>query len=196
MTRAAVRYPSFVVPVPRSSAGNDASSSAGTSPACEFYFMQWAFHDAPPFPTATDVDDIESVLSGSRRGQQQGAGTSNPRSSTVLFTPLREYKLRETFATPYLVLTHYTDLARTHGVVLLRGEITPYSAVSAASAQDHGQGHHLLTQHDAQRLSMGLQRFYLWDQGKGDAERLLRLFHENPEQFEWEELLKYAEVGA
>jgi ATP synthase F1 complex assembly factor 1 len=160
--------------------------------------MQWAFHDSPPVPSPANDDDIDSLLSGSlHRSHAEQGSHSNPRTSTVLFTPLREYKLRGTFATPYLVLTHYTDLAQTHGVVLLRGEITPYSAASAAGAAIQGvEGQNLLTQHDAQRLAMALQRFYLWDQGKGDAERLLRLFHETPEQFEWTELLKYAEVGA
>jgi len=200
MTQVAVRYPSFVVPVPRQGAipdTNNTGPSNETDPACEFYFMQWAFHDSPPVPSAADNDDIDSLLSGSLHHSPTQRGIiSNPRTSTVLFTPLREYKLRGTFATPYLVLTHYTDLARTHGVVLLRGEITPYSAASAAGTAIQGvEGQNLLTQHDVHRLAMALQRFYLWDQGKDDAERLLRLFHETPEQFDWKELLKYAEVG-
>jgi ATP synthase F1 complex assembly factor 1 len=44
-----------------------------------------------------------------------------------MYTPLGEYKLRQTFAQPTLILTHYTDLAESHGIVLMRGDITPNS---------------------------------------------------------------------
>jgi ATP synthase mitochondrial F1 complex assembly factor 1 len=100
----------------------------------------------------------------------------------VLFTPLQEYKFRQTFAQPYLGLTHYTDLATTHGIVLMRGEIT-----SSPSSTDK----YLLSQSDAQLLALGVQRFYLAS-GDDDSERkaaLLRRFHEVPDDFQWEELL-------
>lgn len=100
--------------------------------------------------------------------------------------------MRNSFATPYLVLTHYTEFARTHGVVLLRGEITPSS--SGAVGAD---GRYMLNQEDAQLLSMAVQRFYLWGEGgtregAREGERLLKIFHEKPEEFKWEELLKHA----
>ena len=46
----------------------------------------------------------------------------------VMYTPLAEYKLRHLFAQPKLILTHYTDLANSHGLVLMRGDITPSEA--------------------------------------------------------------------
>lgn len=102
--------------------------------------------------------------------------------------------MRNSFATPYLVLTHYTDLVHTHGLVLLRGEITPSSGGVASS----DGGNYLLSQEDAQALSMGVQKFYLWGESKGqqeeNPERLLKVFHENPSEFKWEDLLKYGTV--
>jgi len=121
----------------------------------------------------------------------------NPQISTVLFTTLQEYKSKGSYATPYLVLTHYTDLARTHGIVLMRGEITPTSTPSDGGVD----GRYKLTQKDGQLLSMALQKFYLWDgtrkaeQIGEEGERLLKIFHEKPEEFKWEELLKHANYG-
>jgi ATP synthase F1 complex assembly factor 1 len=180
MTDVAMRYPYFVLPVSRPSAD---TTSTENSTACEFYVMQWAFYDPPPVPSALDVElaGLKGVEDGSR----------NPRTSTVLFAPLHEYKQRDTFTTPHLVLTHYTDLARTHGVVLLRGEITP------SNDNDTAKARYLMSQQDAQMLAMGVQRFYLWGQGtnvgsESEEERLLKTFHEKPEQFDWKELLKYS----
>jgi ATP synthase F1 complex assembly factor 1 len=115
---------------------------------------------------------------------------TNPPVSTVLFTPLQEYKLRQNFATPYLILTNYTDLVSTHGVVLLRGEITPSAA--SADSTDPPTGF-MLSQQDAQLLAMQLQQFYLWGGTNREREELLRLFHEKPEDFNWEHLLKHAD---
>jgi ATP synthase F1 complex assembly factor 1 len=42
-----------------------------------------------------------------------------------MYTPLAEYKLHQLFAQPTLILTHYTDLANSHGLVLMRGNIMP-----------------------------------------------------------------------
>jgi ATP synthase mitochondrial F1 complex assembly factor 1 len=114
--------------------------------------------------------------------------TTNPRLATVIFTPLLEYKLRQTFATPYLVLTFYSDLASSHGLVLMRGEITPSAAKESAT------GHYLLSQHDAQLLAHGLQRFYLRGSNE-EREKLLSDFHERPDTFKWEELLKHGDFG-
>jgi ATP synthase F1 complex assembly factor 1 len=120
-----------------------------------------------------------------------------------LFTPLQEYKLRQSFATPYLILTFYPDFAQTHGIVLLRGEITPSAAAAAAiPGQDISTARFLLSQIDAQLLAIGVQKFYLWgnesdDSGqKGDrnAEKLLRQFHEQPEEFNWADLLEHARL--
>ncbi|KAF8898498.1 ATP11 protein-domain-containing protein [Infundibulicybe gibba] len=160
--------------------------------AYEFYFMQWGFHDAPPVPRAVPEDPLAFITG--KVGEGEG---TNPQISTVLFTPLQEYKMRGTFATPYLVLTHYTDLVQTHGVVLLRGEITPASAAGGGGGSD---GRYMLTQEDAQVLGMALQKYYLWGassgkEGENEGERLLKVFHEKPKEFKWEELLEHASWG-
>ncbi|KAG7450140.1 ATP11-domain-containing protein [Guyanagaster necrorhizus] len=171
MTTVAMKYPSFIIPLPRPDTENPANESKANY---EFFFMQWDFHHSPSSPTRTE--DPFQITSPD--------ASSIPPISTVLFTPLQEYKHRKSFATPYLVLTHYTDLVNTHGIVLLRGEITPSTA--------SGEARYMLGQEDAQLLAVGIQKFYLW--GEKDAgpagERLLTSFHDNPEQFKWEELLK------
>lgn len=107
-----------------------------------------------------------------------------PFPSTVLFTPLAEYKVRQTYSQPYLILSHYTDLAASHGVVLMRGEISDNVA---------------LDQVHAQVLAVRMQMFYN-DTGVGgekEAERreLLRLFHEKPEEFDVQRLIKSGEIS-
>ncbi|KAK0198722.1 ATP11 protein-domain-containing protein [Armillaria mellea] len=171
MTAVATKYPSFIIPLPRPDIDSPADES---KMSYEFFFMQWNFHHSPPSPTRAD-DPFQASAPDA---------PSNPPISTVLFTPLQEYKHRTSFATPYLVLTHYTDLVNTHDVVLLRGEITP----SAAG----GEARYMLGQEDAQLLAVGIQKFYLWGEKDAgpDGERLLRSFHDNPGEFKWEELLK------
>jgi ATP synthase F1 complex assembly factor 1 len=41
----------------------------------------------------------------------------------VLFTSMREYKEKGAMASPYLSLSHFTDIARQKGIVLMRGEV-------------------------------------------------------------------------
>ncbi|KZT23784.1 ATP11-domain-containing protein [Neolentinus lepideus HHB14362 ss-1] len=185
MTGIAKKYSSFIIPVPREQEGEGER-------AYEFYFMQWGFHESP---------DVPSVVSETNPFAAKQGG--NSQVSTVLFTPLQEYKLRQAFATPYLVLTHYTDLAETHGVVLLRGEITPSAAAPVSSGAGQEEAKYLLSQVDAQVLAMSLQRFYLWNAGEGamkekskEREALLRRFHENPAEFKWEDLLKHTDLTA
>ncbi|KAG6371602.1 ATP11-domain-containing protein [Boletus reticuloceps] len=171
----------------------DPSSSESTGTAHEFFFLQWDFHPAPPIPAVSESNPFEPMTPSS-------SSRHNTEPSTVLFTPLQEYKLRTSFATPYLVLTFYTDLSRSHGIVLLRGEITPSSA-----AVQPGTGipeRFLLNQVDAQLLAIGLQKFYLWGDGGKDndhdlsAEMLLKQFHEEPEKFSWKDLLRILDVVA
>jgi ATP synthase mitochondrial F1 complex assembly factor 1 len=181
----AQRYPKFVLAIPRPrtttmSGANDDRSEANA--AYEFYVLQWDFYHAPPTPSASF--DLLSPQS-SPKGDMP---TTNPRLATAIFTPLLEYKLRQTFATPYLVLTFYSELASSHDLVLMRGEITPSAAKESAT------GDYLLSQHDAQLLAHGLQRFYLWGSSE-EREKLLSDFHERPDAFKWEELLKHGDSG-
>lgn len=173
------RYPSFVVPLPRTleEAPPEVPYMEGQTPH-EFYYLQWNFHASPEVPSN------EEIFFGK---PAKTSLLSNPQACTVLFTPLQEYKMRGSFATPYLVMTLYTDLAATHGLVLLRGEITPSSS---------GGDRYMLTQADAQVLALALQKFYLWNTADdpsqpSEGERLLRAFHETPQNFKWEDLLKF-----
>lgn len=188
-------YPSFVVPIRRLTQSSEASRSPEFSldrqekAAHEFYYLQWDFHPPPPIPSGSDDPFLKPTYTNS-------AGISNPPISTVLYTPLQEYKLRQAFSTPYLALTMYTDLAVSHGVVLLRGEITPSTSAVLGSSSDR----YLISQEDAQMLTFALQRFYLWtkqgstegEEETGEAEKLLNKFHKKPEEFEWQDLLKFS----
>jgi len=178
----AQRYPKFVIPIPRATSGADTNDDKSKA-AYEFYILQWDFYHAPPPPRAFDPFAPKEVL-------PEGDKHTNPRLATAIFTPLLEYKLRQTSATPYLVLTFYPELASSHGLVLMRGEITPSAAATKSTTGDY-----LLSQHDAQLLAHGLQRFYLWGSSK-EREKLLSDFHERPDVFKWEELLKHADFGA
>lgn len=181
MVSIASKYPFFVIPVPREGAQVAEAQATEDQRAHEFYFMEWGFHGAPLEPPSSTADPFAKV-----------GPSANPQTSTILFTPLQEYKLRTSFATPYLVLTNYTDLAQSHGIVLLRGEITP-SASNNGSAG--GDGRYMLDQPDAQLLALCMQKFYLWNEGMKDREELLKAFHEKPAEFKWEELLKHTELS-
>jgi ATP synthase F1 complex assembly factor 1 len=52
----------------------------------------------------------------------------------------------------------------------------------------------MLSQADAQMLAMTLQKFYLWNQNGSDLERLLHMFHNNPQDFKWQDLLKISKT--
>ena len=182
MATVATKYPSFVVPVPRPWTGSEPQENIEEESAHEFYYLQWDFHGVPPVPNATNDPFATPKPS------------NNPQTSTVLFTTLQEFKSRVSFATPCLVLTHYTDLADTHGIVLLRGEITPNSNTTGSDVDRK----FVLTQSDAQLLAMAVQKFYLWDKdvdGRTEGGDLLRLFHEEPSQFRWEDLLKHGNLA-
>ena len=167
-------YPSFVVPILRIQPEQETKPSdyAKGDVAHEFYFLQWTFHASPPIPSSSDDPFVIPTSS-----------SPNPQTSVILFTPLQEYKMRNSFATPYLILTMYTDLAETHGIVLLRGEITPSTASGSTS--------YMLSQADAQMLVMTLQKCYLWKENGSDLEKLLHTFHKNPQDFNWQDLLKF-----
>ncbi|KAF9817468.1 hypothetical protein IEO21_03425 [Rhodonia placenta] len=179
MMDVALKYPTFVVPVP---SPKTEATQGDDNPAYEFYFMQWDFHGPPRGPLTTrDIFEPHQP-------------SPNPQTSTILFTPLQEYKMRNSFATPYLVMTHYTDLAKSHGMVLLRGEITPSTSSPGAGAAK-GDGRYMLSQQDAQLLAIAVQRFYLWSDGENERTALLKAFHEKPDEFSWEELLKHIDYS-
>ncbi|GAA6061318.1 hypothetical protein JCM10212_003208 [Sporobolomyces blumeae] len=160
MISSARKYPLFVLPLQRDVVG-EAPDGTQTEQAVEMYLLEWSLLPQPANVT-------EPV----------------PAPSTVLFTPLAEYKSRQEFAQPYLILTHYTDLSASHDVVLMRGEITPNVALNDT---------------DAQVLAVRMQLFYndKAEKGEVDLERreLLRIFHEEPDKFEWQRLIKAGEIS-
>lgn len=176
MTSLAAKYSSFLLPLPHPAAEPEAPQ-----PAHEFHFLQWGFHETPPHPAQTPSLPFDEPLP-----PPPASVAPNPAYSTVLFTPLQEYKLRQAFAQPHMVLTHYTDLATTHGIVLMRGELT----ASPSSPEKF-----LLSQVDAQLLALGVQRFYLATEEERSIRRveMLRKFHEQPGEFRWEDLLAFAD---
>lgn len=181
------QYPAFVVPLPRPRPASAEPLAEGESDTSyEMYFMQWSFHEKPPVPRATDPNNPFDVPSSKN--------STNPPLATILFTPLQEFKQRQTFSTPYLIATFYTDLATTHNTVLMRGEITP-SAASATGGPDR----YLLSQEETQVLIMMLQKFYLWNasgEAESEASKVLKTFHHKPEEFKWEDLVKASSLTA
>lgn len=211
MADVARRYPSFVLPLPRDAVvgATDTEVDSGQDErqrAFEFHFMEWAFHAIPPVPSAHSHGPLDiSYSPPPTSAHSDKTPSENPATSTILFTPLQEYKLHQSFATPHLVVTHYTDLTSTHGLVLLRGEITPSNTSNSTASSHAGGGNqrYRLSQQDAQLLALGVQRFYLASFGAdaGDdlaAERamLLSAFHENSRAFDWEKLLRHAGPAA
>ncbi len=186
-------YPIFLLPLLRTATEEEDDGAAGEKKkqvGTEFFFLEWGFHSAPP-PPHSSADPLHDALFNTKKDDPMirplSLSKPLPPITTVLFTTLQEYKLHGAFAPPRLVLTHYTDLAHTHGIVLLRGEITNSSS----------SGGYLLSQIDAQLLATGLQRFYLPVQGaEGEkAFELLKVFHEDPDRFEYEQLIEFRDPG-
>lgn len=177
------QFNQFVVPLSRATEAFE--GEAGAAGGEEMFFIEWAIHHAPVQPNP-NVDELGIPIPPSMMALPPQE--SNPPIMALLFTPLQEYKHWQSFATPRLVLTFYTDLAVTHRTVLLRGEITP---------AQHGDGRWLLSQSEAQALIVAMQKFYLPGTGEGAQEReeLLRYFHERPEEFKWERLLELSNIG-
>lgn len=171
------KYPSFILPLPRPEAQLEPpKDGAASNVPVEFYFMEWAQYPAPHPPSL----DAEALFKSSKSQSK----SPNPPCTTVIFTPLQEYKLKQAYALPHLVLTHYTDLAHSHDLVLMRGELTP-------SQSDAGRS--MLSPSVAQILAFGLQQFYLPGQNAQKA-KLLQTFHEKPEEFSWEELISTSPI--
>lgn len=172
----AKRFPTFILPLPKDqpdSLGAPAEIEGQTRPH-EFYFLEWSLYgrpldprDVPSFPL-----DIPPNLSANR--------TPNPPTSVLLFTPLGEYKLHNSFATPHLTLTNYTDLVQSHGIVLLKGEITP-SENDPTRLRMKGV--------EAQLLALAMQKFYL-KEGSERGSEILATFHERPNDFRWEDVIQ------
>lgn len=161
MVRLARENPSFVIPLPRSEAEEG---------AFEMFYMQWIFHPTA-MPPSTEHD-------------AQHRSVPRQPTTSVIFTPLAEYREASEWAQPHLALTHYPDLHNNpirpdvtadthdsqsrdgapqhHALVLMRGEIAPAKEKSALTSPLPNQAL-ALTQQQAQLLALAVQRFYCAD---------------------------------
>lgn len=174
MLASARRYPSFVIPVAKSSPPEEPTPS---SLPFEMQYLQWDFVKQPAREPRLP-DFLNQATTGS---------TTIP-ATIVMYTPLAEYKLRQSFAQPTLILTHYTDLADSHGLVLMRGDITPSPS-----------GTPKISTTEAHIMILRLQQFYhptgpaAYHQDQSVHQKrklLLHQFHHDPAQFQLAELLK------
>ncbi|WWD21391.1 hypothetical protein CI109_105876 [Kwoniella shandongensis] len=193
MLQLARQNPFFVLPLPRlaeePSAEEGATSQVKTDEH-EMFFLQWLFHPTPTSSSPPSPELNPEPL---------------PLTTSIIFTPLEEYKKSGEWAQPYLVLTHYPDLAQTHELVLMRGEISP-AAASNGSAGSLANPGFLLSQQQAQLLALALQRFYCTgsevpNEGeRGRQERIKRAealvgFRERPAEWDWKGLVEMAYGG-
>ena len=167
--------PSFVLPLPKM------QGSALNMEEYDMYYLQWLLHAPPSSPT----------------------GENLPATSSILLTPLDEFRGKGEWAQPYLVLSHYPDLGGSHGLVLMRGEITAASADMPGSSANPGW---MVSQEEAQLLALALQRFYCagivgrneteaGKEGRQERVRALREFREKPGEWDWTRLVRMAYGG-
>ncbi|RCH97736.1 ATP synthase mitochondrial F1 complex assembly factor 1 [Rhizopus azygosporus] len=94
------------------------------------------------------------------------------------FTSLLEYKAKGTEARPFLTLTHFTELQKSKGLVLMKGDINDEPRMLDTS--------------NAQFLAFALQQFYA--SGSEDKLKLVEKFHKSPGEFDFQELIKAVET--
>ncbi|KAI5077900.1 hypothetical protein GOP47_0007724 [Adiantum capillus-veneris] len=95
----------------------------------------------------------------------------------LLFTGLEDYKMRGTNASPYLTLAHYTELADSKGLVLVRGDIVFPSKLSDIQAKKLMDISHSFFLHDS--------RFSIVED-----------FNKNSADFEFQDVLKELNISA
>ena len=186
MITLAMENPFFVLPLPRDAPEGSADGQIKTD-EYQMFYLQWLFHPTEPANVAASLS-------------ADGKPTRPPMTSSVIFTPLEEFKGSGEWAQPYLVLTHYPELASSHGLVLMRGEITqtPASTPQQPGAVNPG---YLLSQAQSQLLALALQRFYcaekevLGESQKAKSDRLLRAqtlrdFRQKPGEWDWQGLVE------
>ena len=96
----------------------------------------------------------------------------------IYYTPLQEYKLHGQNARPSLVVTHYTDLQDSKGIVLMLGELNGPTGT--------------LSSQEAQNLCYQTQLFYV--SGGDEKLRFVETFNKNPAGFDYQELIKQIET--
>ncbi|KAI7902833.1 ATP11 protein-domain-containing protein [Cokeromyces recurvatus] len=94
------------------------------------------------------------------------------------FTSLLEYKTKGTEARPFLTLTHFPELQKSKGIVLMKGEIN--------------KDPRMLDTANAQFLAFALQQFYVT--GGEEKLKLVEKFHKQPAEFDFQDLIKAVET--
>ena len=192
MLSLAMENPFFVLPLPREASDESATSGQIRTDEYEMFYLQWLFHPTSP-PT------VQPALSA------DGKPVKPPLTSSVIFTPLEEFKRAGEWATPQLVLTHYPELANSHNLVLMRGEISQAAETNGSKGNEANPGY-LLSQAQAQLLALALQKFYCasltvpGESSSSDLDRsrriqTLRDFREKPQQWNWQGLVEMAYGG-
>ncbi|KAI9739583.1 MAG: hypothetical protein M1834_006301 [Cirrosporium novae-zelandiae] len=177
------------------------NSLVATIPADTYYSIACTARQHPrfvlPLPHAkpSSASDFAVKEEEGDKREQQNVGAEihylqwtfpTPTTSTVLFTHLAEFQLRGEFAQPHTTITHHIDLAPSHGVVLMEGQVMENRGINAD---------------EARWLVMCLQRFYNYS-GRAEKEagkrrrELLERFSEGKVGeggFKIEELLDEAE---
>lgn len=100
----------------------------------------------------------------------------------IYFTSLSEYKSLGSQARPHLVLTHYTELAESKDIILMRGELglDPKTSTCPISLSQ------------AQVLVHQFQKFYVTH--SPSKWELVTTFNSNPSDFNHYKLIKEAET--
>ncbi|KAL0479193.1 hypothetical protein AKO1_009581 [Acrasis kona] len=89
----------------------------------------------------------------------------------ILFTSMREYKEKESLAAPYVSLSHFTDLAQSKGIVLVRAEV---------NTDQVNKG-------EALELIKNMYDFYLMDDLYRD---FVQVFNLQPHMFSFDRLME------
>lgn len=93
------------------------------------------------------------------------------------FTSLLEYKTKGSEARPFLTLTHFPELQKSKGIVLMKGDIN--------------DDPRMVTTANAQFLTFALQQFYVT--GGESKLKLVEKFHNSPAEFDFQELIEAVE---
>ena len=102
----------------------------------------------------------------------------HPKTTTLLFTSLAEFKLRGEYASPHTTITFHSELADSHDLVLGKGTVMENRGVSVD---------------EARWLVMCMQKFYVvGEEGQGRWQ-LLEMFTRGDGGFQVERLLEEAE---
>ncbi|CAO3624378.1 unnamed protein product [Cunninghamella blakesleeana] len=93
------------------------------------------------------------------------------------FTSLLEYKTKGSEARPFFTITHFPELSESKGIVLMKGEISDEPR--------------MIDTQNAQFLAFTLQQFYAT--GNQDKLKMVETFHQSPQNFDYEALIKEVE---